>query len=324
MRKFTDFVEELAEDEVFVFGSNLSGFHGAGSAGFAMRGQAKNNWREDTQFCDIVKGRTQDKRGHWAVFGVGRGYQVGREGRSYAVATVERPGAQGRVDLRCLFRQLRDLCEFARAHPELTFLVVKLGATREEGGYSYFGIRRVRALWWKLHQLYGIPDNIILPETQEVREQNAANNKEEINFYTHRGEHGFLSNFYFAKQTVDGRSYKSNEHYYQSEKMTEAEDAETIRNAPTPFQAKTLAHTLTVREHWDDIKASIMLKGLRAKFTNPTLRQKLLDTGDATLHEHSPSDLVWGKKGQDMLGRLLMQVREEIHSASPERVTDIT
>jgi len=171
IRRFVGFVDVLAEDEVFVFGSNLSGFHGAGSAGYAMRGDSRNTWREDKQFCDIIRGRSSDKRGRWAVFGVGRGYQVGTCGRSYAVATVERPGFQGRVDLKCLFRQLKELCEFARKHPELTFLVVKLGATRQEGGYSYFGIRRVRALWWKLHDLYGIPDNIILPESQEVRQE---------------------------------------------------------------------------------------------------------------------------------------------------------
>ena len=173
-RRYVEFVDTLEEDEVFVFGSNLSGFHGAGSAGFAMRGESRNNWREDKTFCAILHGEEQDKRGRWAVFGVGRGYQVGRCGRSYAVATVEKPGAQGRVDLKCLFRQLKNLCDFARANQQLTFLVVKLGATRQEGGYSYFGIRRVRALWWKLHDVYGIPDNIILPGSQEVRNDNVS------------------------------------------------------------------------------------------------------------------------------------------------------
>lgn len=166
MRKF---ISELSEDEVFVFGSNLSGFHGAGSAGYAMRGTTQNTWRSDKQFLDKLSGRDPDKRGRWAVFGVGRGYQVGACGRSYAVPTVERPGKPGCVDRRYLLHELVHLCQFARKHPELKFLVVKLGATRSEGGYSYFGIAYVRALWALIHKKIGLPDNIILPEEQEVR-----------------------------------------------------------------------------------------------------------------------------------------------------------
>lgn len=169
--RHTTFITELAEDEVLVFGSNLSGFHGAGSAGYAMRGDTKNNWRQDKDFCDIAHGKNKDKRGRWAVFGVGQGYQEGTQGKSYAIATVERPGAQGKVTLKCLYQQLKRLVIFARDHPELTFLVVKLGATREEGGYAYFGLRRVRALWFKVNRDFGgIPRNIILPEDQEVRQ----------------------------------------------------------------------------------------------------------------------------------------------------------
>ena len=169
MKTNTGVVSELAENEVFVFGSNLSGFHGAGSAGFAMRGESRNTWRSDKEFCDIAYGHSADKRGRWAVFGVGRGYQVGKLGRSYAIPTVERPGKQGRVDNKFLLHELVSLCQFARKHPELKFLVVKLGATRDEGGYSYFGVDYVRALWALIHKKLGVPDNIILPEEQEVR-----------------------------------------------------------------------------------------------------------------------------------------------------------
>ena len=65
-------------------------------------------------------------------------------------------------------------------------------------------------------------------------------------------------------------------------------------------------------ENWDEIKADIMLKGLRAKFKNPELRKKLLATGNLPLHENSPTDMYWGIKGKDMLGKLIMKVREEI------------
>jgi hypothetical protein len=43
-------VASLEADEVFVFGSNRDGFHGAGSAGLACRGDASNSWRSDERF----------------------------------------------------------------------------------------------------------------------------------------------------------------------------------------------------------------------------------------------------------------------------------
>lgn len=169
--RHTDFVTELKHNEVFVFGSNLSGFHGAGSAGFAMRGETKNNWRQDESFCDIVYKRTSHRKGRWAVFGIGRGFQRGKEGLSYAIPTVERPGHQGCITEATILTDIIHLCRFARRNPELTFLVVQLGATRNEGGYSYFGIKAIRTLWGIVNATDGLPDNIILPESQEVRSQ---------------------------------------------------------------------------------------------------------------------------------------------------------
>jgi ribA/ribD-fused uncharacterized protein len=62
---------------------------------------------------------------------------------------------------------------------------------------------------------------------------------------------------------------------------------------------------------------------LRLKFTqNPELRRRLLDTGDAVLVEGNTwHDNYWGTctfrrcsktKGKNMLGKLLMQVRQEL------------
>ena len=51
---------------------------------------------------------------------------------------------------------------------------------------------------------------------------------------------------------------------------------------------------------------------LRAKFSDPDLRLRLLDTKDSRLEEASPTDMYWGYKGKNRLGVLLMQVREEL------------
>jgi len=139
---------------------------------------------------------------------------------------------------------------------------------------------------------------------------------EKILFYSRKKEYGFLSNFEPSLMIIDGRKYKTNEHYYQSQKAISEEIREWIRTAPTPFLAMRGGRSLRaweIEQNWESMKEVIMLKGLREKFSqNYPLRKKLLDTGDATLHEDSPKDKYWGIKGKDRLGKLLMQVRDEI------------
>ncbi len=60
-----------------------------------------------------------------------------------------------------------------------------------------------------------------------------------------------------------------------------------------------------------------MLEALRTKFTQrKELKEILLNTDDAILVEHTANDNYWGDggdgHGKNMLGKLLMQVREEI------------
>lgn len=140
-----------------------------------------------------------------------------------------------------------------------------------------------------------------------------------INFYTRNDEFGWMSNFHRQEQVVDGVTYPTNEHYYQSQKAQSSKVRAWIRKAPTPFLAMRAGRSLRpgreMRGDWENIKVDIMLKGLRAKFKGSlSLRAKLLATGDAIIHEDSPTDKFWGKKGQDMLGKLLMQVREELRN----------
>ena len=59
-----------------------------------------------------------------------------------------------------------------------------------------------------------------------------------------------------------------------------------------------------------------MLSFVRAKFTYPDLQEKLLATGDAYLEEGNYwNDTTWGVcngVGENRLGKILMQVRDEI------------
>jgi ribA/ribD-fused uncharacterized protein len=135
-----------------------------------------------------------------------------------------------------------------------------------------------------------------------------------IKFYHDTGEWGFLSPMYLCKIKIDGVEYKSPEHYYQSGKAATQSKREWIMNADTAYEAKIRSHTLkdtelVTRSPQEKIEA--IRRGFIAKFTqNPELGEKLLATGDAMLFEDSPDDLFWGIKGENWIGKLVMEARE--------------
>jgi len=148
--------------------------------------------------------------------------------------------------------------------------------------------------------------------------------EEQIGFFIREEPYGFLSNFERTPFKVQGIAYWTMEHYYQSMKADDAEIRRYIREAPTARIAMVIGQELEHNRHlkkylrtdWnDEMKRSIMLIGLRAKFKNIVLRRLLLSTGDAILFENNPDDPYWGigdGSGKSWLGKLLMQVREEI------------
>ena len=84
-------ISELKENEIFVFGSNLGGFHAGGAARAAhMR------------------------------FGAIWGQGVGLQGRSYAIPTMH-----GGVDV--IQPYVDEFISFAQSHPDLKFLVTRIG-----------------------------------------------------------------------------------------------------------------------------------------------------------------------------------------------------
>ena len=90
-------IRQLGENEIFVFGSNVNGYHRGGAAAFAMR-----------EFD--------------AVWGQGEGLQ----GQSYAIPTTE-----GMNKLR---EAVNRFMAFADQHQELRFLVTMIGCGN--AGYS--------------------------------------------------------------------------------------------------------------------------------------------------------------------------------------------
>jgi ribA/ribD-fused uncharacterized protein len=131
------------------------------------------------------------------------------------------------------------------------------------------------------------------------------------------GDYRFLSNFYPAPITYKGIDYPTTEHAYQAQKSTKNSDKLTIAATATPAKAKVAARMLKRRSNWDKIKVEVMLDVLRLKFEpGSDLAKKLLATNNAKLYEGNTwGDIFWGVyegKGENKLGKLLMQVRKEL------------
>jgi len=147
-----------------------------------------------------------------------------------------------------------------------------------------------------------------------------------IHFYHSDQPWGELSNFSKHAVFISGCIWSTVEHFYQAQKFVDAHYKEAIRCCATPMLAKNLAIE-TSREHqrrdWEMEKESMMLEGLRAKFSqHPDLARRLCSSGERRLVEHTRNDFYWGDgcdgTGKNRLGHLLMQVRAEILSSSQD------
>ena len=134
-----------------------------------------------------------------------------------------------------------------------------------------------------------------------------------------KGEYDFLSNFYHVEFTYGRYPWRSVEHAYQWAKNPTDDFARFMHKVWTPGAAKRAGRRTEVRADWDDVKRDVMLDCLRLKFAVPTLREKLLATEERWLEEGNAwGDTFWGVSpvgsgnGQNVLGKLLMQVRADL------------
>lgn len=142
---------------------------------------------------------------------------------------------------------------------------------------------------------------------------------EGIHFYRVSDEYGCFSNFAPYPIQLDGKLWPTSEHYFQAQKFQEEEHQERIRQTKSPMIAARLGRDRKkpLRPDWEAVKDDVMRQVVRAKFRqHEAIRQILLSTGDATLVEHTANDRYWGDggdgTGKNMLGRILMEVREEL------------
>lgn len=109
-------------NHIFVFGSNLRGRHGKGAAREAAR-----------------------------VWGAEEGVGFGRTGMAYAVPTKRSPYQT--LELRVIGSHIESLLEYARQHPDLTFLVTAIGC-----GLAGFKPQQIAPFF------QDAPPNMVLPE----------------------------------------------------------------------------------------------------------------------------------------------------------------
>ena len=120
MKRITpEFIRDLKTNEIFVFGSNLAGAHGGGAARLA-----------------------------YERFGAIMGQGVGLQGQSYAIPTM-----QGGVDT--IRPYVDEFIAFAKQHPEMTFLVTKIGC-----GIAGFRVEEIAPLFANAVEV----ENIHLPQ----------------------------------------------------------------------------------------------------------------------------------------------------------------
>lgn len=137
-----------------------------------------------------------------------------------------------------------------------------------------------------------------------------------------RGQYYFLSNFYTYPMVYDGIQYQNSEAAFQAQKCQNRKLRERKYSTMSPNIAKREGRREKLPDNWDSMTTKVMHDVLLAKFSIPELKDALLSTGDAELEEgNNWHDNNWGNcscprcrgiEGQNRLGKLLMQVREEL------------
>ena len=154
-----------------------------------------------------------------------------------------------------------------------------------------------------------------------------------ICFHNPDEENGYLSNWFLSEFTVGGITFSSMEQYMMYEKAVLFKDqttAEKILQTDDVAKIKALGRTVQNfdDEVWAKEREGIVYNGVLEKFRqNPELAEKLKKTGEEIIAECPVKDRIWGIglsikdenrlsidkwRGQNLLGRILMRVREDI------------
>lgn len=125
MRISESHIVKLQENEIFVFGSNLSGRHGKGAAKTAR------------------------------TWGAIYGQAEGKQGQTYGIPTVDH-AIKNPLSIDEIQKRVQTFENYARQHPELKFLVTEIGC-----GLAGHTVREIGPLFQNCSKLH----NVYLPES---------------------------------------------------------------------------------------------------------------------------------------------------------------
>jgi hypothetical protein len=133
MKTYTGIIEKLDKNQVFVFGSNVDGFHGAGAAAYAFK-----------------------------FFGAKWNQGRGPQGQSYAICTkdlnAEKHPSVSRAEI---MRQIKDLYFYAEQHKDKEFLIAYSGTGKNLSHYTNEEMAEMFACT-------RIPGNIVFEESFSI------------------------------------------------------------------------------------------------------------------------------------------------------------
>lgn len=161
-----------------------------------------------------------------------------------------------------------------------------------------------------------------------------------ICFHNPDEENGYLSNWYLSEFTIDDIAFSSMEQYMMYEKAILFHDQETAKKILQTDNVAEIKALGRIVQNFDDTvwvksREEIVYKGVLEKFRqNPELRKRLERTGEEIIAECAVKDRIWGIglsmkdedrfcverwNGQNLLGKILMDVRKDIKQGNYEK-----
>lgn len=144
----------------------------------------------------------------------------------------------------------------------------------------------------------------------------------------------WMSNFQDIPNKIEYNGYLFNNTeqlfmYLKAEFFKDKESMDLILKTPIPQEVKLLGRGVKnfINDKWDKVRYDMMLLANRLKYSHAEFKEKLLKTGNKELIEANEADKIWGCglyadnplilnnlnwTGQNLLGKVLMQIREEL------------
>jgi type I restriction enzyme S subunit len=129
---------------------------------------------------------------------------------------------------------------------------------------------------------------------------------------------------------VNGIRIRTSEALYQACRFPHLSEVQKLiitQTSPMTAKMKGKPHRANSRPDWDRVRTKIMRWCLRVKLSQNWIKfsRLLMETGERPIVEESRRDAFWGAKpvdeqtlvGMNVLGRLLMELREEVKSRDP-------